>query len=207
MGKSAENPVEFEGVVLAAGFSSRTGPGLFKMELPFRGKTLLENTIASLLPVCSRVMVVGGYQFERVRAIVEPYPNVEPVANPNYPAGMFTSVRAGVARVKAQWFFITPGDYPLIEAATCQALLEARDAHPAARVFIPVYGGRKGHPVLMARSLVPALLMEPEHSNLRAFINRNGFIPVEVSDNGILADIDTMEDYWSLLENLKLPEK
>lgn len=207
MEKSAENPVNCDGVVLAAGFSSRTGPGVFKMELEFRGKTLLENAIASLHPFCARLIVVTGYQRERVAAIVAPYPQVEPVYNSHFRLGMFTSVRAGAARVEADWLFITPGDYPLIEPATCRALLDARVGHPGRKVFIPMFNGRKGHPVLMARQLVPALLAEPEHSNLRAFIHRTGFVPVEVPDSGILKDIDTMDDYHGLLKNLKLPEK
>lgn len=207
MTKSAGNPVNCDGVVLAAGFSSRTGPGLFKMELQFRGKTLLENVIRSLQPFCSRLIVVTGYRSERVCAIVAPYPQVEPVLNPDFRSGMFTSVKTGVANVNTGWFFFTPGDYPLIESSTCQALLDAREAHPDMKVFIPVFGGRKGHPVLMARQLVPALMAEPEHSNLRSFIDRTGFVPVEVSDSGILTDIDTMEDYRDLLTNLKLPEK
>lgn len=207
MGKSAENMVNIEAVVLAAGYSSRTGPGIFKMELEFRGKTLLEHAILSLQPFCSRVFVVVGHRSERVRNIVKSYPQVVTVNNPDYRSGMFTSVLAGVAQVKSEWFFFTPGDYPLITEVTCRSLLGARAAHPGRKVFIPVFNGRKGHPVLMVRQLVPALLAEPKNSNLRLFIDSTGFVPVRVSDSGILTDIDTMEDYRVLLRNLKMPEK
>ncbi len=207
MVKNAENRKKVDAVVLAAGFSSRTGPGRFKMELPLRGKTVLENTIASLQPCCSRVIVVGGYKYERIKAIVESYPFVETVFNKDYESGMFTSVKTGFARVTSEWFLYTPGDYPMIDADTCRELLNSRTAFPGNHIFIPVYKGRKGHPVLMSRELIPGLLAEPEDSNLRVFINRMGYVPVEVGDSGILSDIDTIEDYHRLEEKIKMPGK
>jgi molybdenum cofactor cytidylyltransferase len=190
----AENPMEIEGVILAAGFSSRT-PGVFKMELILEGKTLIERTIDRMVDFCSRVIVVGGHNIERIREITNEYSNVRVVFNPHYRSGMFSSVKEGFKNVSANWFFFTPGDYPWVKKTTYQSLLDARSVYPSGRIFIPVCRGRKGHPILVNRCLVDELLGEPKDSNLREFINRKGFTPVEVEDEGILTDIDTLEDY------------
>lgn len=184
---------DVEGVILAAGFSSRTG--VFKMELLLEGKTLIEHTIDSMVDFCSRVIVVGGHKIERIIDITKNYASVQVVLNPHYRTGMFSSVTAGVRHVKAKWFFFTPGDYPLVKKTTYQDLLDARSTSPPENIFIPVWRGRKGHPILINGCLVKELLKEPTDSNLRKFIKRNGFTLVEVDDDGILVDIDTLEDY------------
>jgi molybdenum cofactor cytidylyltransferase len=188
-----ETDADLEGVILAAGFSSRTG--VFKMGLPLAGKTLIEHTIQRMIDFCSRVIVVGGHNSERITGITKTYANVQVVLNPYYRTGMFSSVKEGVRHVKAKWFFFTPGDYPLVKKTTYQSLLAACRAYPGETIFIPVCRGRKGHPILMKGFLVKELLREPDDSNLREFIGRNGFTPVEVDDDGILVDIDTLEDY------------
>lgn len=181
-----------DGIILAAGFSSRTG--VFKMGLQFGEKKLIQRVIDEMKELCSRVIVVVGYKKERIIEFTKGYANVEVVFNPRYTKGMFTSVKEGVKHVRSQWFFLTPGDYPLITKAIYQKLLDAR-SESGQCIFIPVFNGRKGHPILVKSDLVKELLGEPVDSNLRKFINRKGFTPVGVDDDAILVDIDTMEDY------------
>jgi molybdenum cofactor cytidylyltransferase len=181
-----------DGIILAAGFSSRTG--VFKMGLQLGEKKLIQRVIDEIKELCSRVIVVAGYKKEQIIEFTKGYANVEVVFNPRYSKGMFTSVQEGVKHVKSPWFFLTPGDYPLITTAIYQKLLEARGESDHC-VFIPVFRGRKGHPILVKSELVKELLAEPGDSNLRKFINRKGFKAVEIDDDAILLDIDTMEDY------------
>ncbi len=185
-----------EGVVLAAGYSSRAGA--FKPELDLGGKTVIERCVDGLAAVCSRVVVVGGFRIERIRAILEGYPGVEVVYNRDYATGMFSSVKAGTLQVRAERFFVTPGDYPLINPAVCRELLAVDGA-----IVIPAWGGRKGHPVLMAGSLATALVQADASDNLRDFIHRKGFQTLEVDDEGILLDIDTPEDYQRILKRFE----
>lgn len=181
-----------DGIILAAGFSSRTGA--FKMELQWGEKKMIQHVIDEMKALCSRVIVVAGYKKERIIELTKEYVNLEVVFNPRYTEGMFTSVKEGVKHIKSPWFFLTPGDYPLITKSIYQKLLEARCESDQC-VFIPVFNGRKGHPILVKSDLVKELLVEPEDSNLRKFIHRKGFTPVEVDEDAILVDIDTMEDY------------
>jgi molybdenum cofactor cytidylyltransferase len=189
-----------DGIILAAGFSSRTGE--FKMGLQLGEKNLIQRVIDAMREFCSRVIVVAGYKKERIIELTKGYANVEVVFNPRYTKGMFTSVKEGVKHVKSQWFFLTPGDYPLITKTIYQKLLEARCGSGQC-VFIPVFKGRKGHPILVKSDLVKDLLKELDDSNLRKFINRKGFAPVEVDDDSILVDIDTMEDYLRIKTKLE----
>ena len=188
---------DVDGLILAAGFSSRTG--VFKMGLQLGEKTLIQRVIDAMRELCSRVIVVAGYKKERIIELTKGYANVEVVFNPRYTKGMFTSVKEGAKHVKSQWFFLTPGDYPLITKEIYQKLLEAR-CRSGQCVFIPVFNDRKGHPILVKSDLVKELLVEPDDSNLRKFINRKGFKAVEVDDDAILLDIDTMEDYQRVRE-------
>lgn len=181
-----------DGIILAAGFSSRTG--VFKMGLQWGEKKLIQQVIGEMKELCWRVILVAGYKKEKITELTKRYSNLEVVFNPRYSKGMFTSVKEGVKHVKSPWFFLTPGDCPLITKAIYQKLLDARD-ESCQCIFIPVFNGRKGHPILVKSDLQKELLEEPDDSNLRKFINRKGFKAVEVDDDAILLDIDTMEDY------------
>lgn len=188
--------MNIEGVVLAAGYSSRADA--FKMTLDIGGKCVIERCIEGMLELCSRIVVVGGYGIERIEDALKNYSNVEVILNPHYAEGMFTSVKAGVRQIRGDRFFLTPGDYPLVNPATCRSLLSA-----TGDMIIPTFGGRKGHPLLMAGDLAQELLKEPDSSSLRAFIQRKGYSPVEVADEGILWDIDTPEDYREVLKRFQ----
>jgi CTP:molybdopterin cytidylyltransferase MocA len=48
--------------------------------------------------------------------------------------------------------------------------------------------------------LTQEILHALEDFNLRSFIHKKRFTLMEVKDDGILKDIDTMEDYYKLLK-------
>ncbi len=181
-------PQRIEGIVLAAGLSSRAPA--FKPTLLFEGKALLQHTVERMKEFCSKVFVVGGYRVADVIALTEHMDGVEVVINKNFARGMFSSVQTGVQYVTGDRFFLIPGDMPLVTASTYRLLLQ----HPG-EIVIPTYQERKGHPVLLATSLAEQVLREPRDSNLGIFIRRHGYVTVAVEDNGILVDIDTAADY------------
>ena len=176
-----------EGVVLAAGFSSRMGTNKLLLELD--GQTILARCLETMIQVCERITVVGGHRYSEIAAVLPGVPGVNLVYNENYPEGMFSSVLKGIQQVKADRFYLCPGDYPLIHKQTYLDLL-SRDAP----IVVPTYQGRSGHPVLIDTRLVPAIA-NGEHDNLRSFIKSNRPLLVEVNDSGILRDIDNLTDY------------
>ncbi len=46
------------------------------------------------------------------------------------------------------------------------------------------------------------MLCSPQYNNVREFIHFRGFTPVEVEEEGILIDIDTIEIYETLKEKI-----
>lgn len=177
-----------EGVVLAAGLSKRTGT--CKMLLDLGGITLIERCIRGMFNICSKVIVVGGHNFENIARVIAKYQKVRMVYNPSYREGMFSSVKEGFKHVSGDRFFFTPGDYPLVMDETHREMLRVEGD-----IVIPLFNGKKGHPILIRTHLAEELLAEGRYSTLREFIKDKGYTPIEVEDSGILVDIDTMEDY------------
>lgn len=172
-----------DGVLLAAGRSSRAG--FFKMEMELAGKPLLVWSLEAMAVFCARIIVVAGFAPGKIRRLVNGRSGVEVAVNENFADGMLTSIQTGIRLVRAPRFFLLPGDMPLVMAPVYQKLLAAK-----AEIAVPVCQGRRGHPVLLASRLIPALLAEPLASSLGRFISRCGCETVEVDDPGIFADLD-----------------
>mgnify|MGYP002355373590 FL=1 len=64
-----------EGIVLAAGLSSRAKT--FKMALPFRGKTIIENCVENMMQYCNKVYVIGGHKIQIIQRILKDYDKVK----------------------------------------------------------------------------------------------------------------------------------
>jgi molybdenum cofactor cytidylyltransferase len=181
-----------DAVLLAAGYSSRAGD--FKLSWPIEGVPLLVRQTTLFSTCCDRIYVVGGHWIDQVKDLVKGISSVQVVENPHYQEGMFSSVQAGVARVKGD-FFICPSDYPGIAPVTLTELAESPGP-----ISIPTYRGKKGHPLFMKSKYRDIVLHEEKSSNLRNIIAREGFLPVPVDDRGILYDIDTLDDYRRYVE-------
>ena len=184
-----------EAVILAAGLSTRAGR--WKMALPLGDRTVLQRCIDSMRHAVRRIWVVTGWQADRGQDLLQDDPQVELVPNPHYRQGMFSSVQAGLARVQARRAFLTPGDYALISPAVYDQMLQVQ-----AEIVIPTYRGKKGHPVLLGQTAIAEIIALPRNAILRDYIQAKGFAPLEVKDDGILLDIDTPQDYETLIARL-----
>lgn len=111
-----------EGVILAAGKSSRMA-GNSKMTMDLNGRTVIERSIDSLSPFCSRIIVVTGFHSEAVRESAGHCRDVIFVHNPDCEKGMFSSLRMGLQRTEAERVLILPGDCPFITHEVCEKLL------------------------------------------------------------------------------------
>jgi len=180
--------LDTEVIILAAGFSSRAG--VFKMNLLFDKITLIEKSVLSFYDICSTIIVVGGYKIEEIVRTLEKYKKVKIVFNANYEKGMFSSVKEGIKYISTERFFLTPGDYPLINSKLCTLMLDVEG-----EIIIPICNNKKGHPILLKKHLINKILNEPESSNLRDFIRKEKYVTYETKDHGILIDIDTLKDY------------
>lgn len=184
--------MKIEGIVLAAGLSSRAGTN--KLILNINGKTVIEQCILGMYDLCSRIIVVGGCRIEEIKDILDIYPKVDLIYNPDYLAGMFSSVKIGLDNIKEERFFLIPGDYPSINKKTYSEMLSINKD-----IVIPTYNGKKGHPLLMKSYLISNLKEDITCNTLRDFIHKQNISLLDIDDPGILIDIDTMEDYNNIL--------
>ena len=187
--------MSIDGIVLAAGLSSRAG--VYKLTLDVCGKMVIERCIESMYDICSNIIVVGGHNYDLIADILKPYCKVKMVLNENYIEGMFSSVKKGLLQVQGEKFFLTPADYPLIKKETYMEMLSTNKD-----IIVPIYKDEKGHPVLIKSHLVSDILFGG-YGSLREFIYEHGFSTICTEDQGILMDIDTKEDYIELVNRTR----
>jgi len=188
--------MSYAGLILAAGESSRMGSP--KALLEFRGETFLDRLIRCFEEHCFPVIVVLGHEPEVIRAGVRAAGNAVFVLNPDYSRGQFSSMQCGLRAVPdyADGVIFTPVDHPNIESATVAQLIAS-----GARIAVPQYLGRHGHPVLFARKLIAEFLaLAPDSQAPIVFHQHSSEITyIDVADPGILDDIDDPDAYHRLL--------
>ena len=191
-----------EAIILAAGYSSRANA--FKMTLPLGQMTVLEQTISKFEDLCSRVIVVAGFQAELIQEEMTKISRkkaysfqIKFVFNENFNQGMFSSIQRGCNEVNAPTFFITPGDCPLVKKETLQLLAEQQG-----NVLIPSFHYKGGHPIKLSKQVKQKILETNPESNLRAILNGFEKKYIKVDDPGVIMDVDTQEDYQKAIDYL-----
>jgi molybdenum cofactor cytidylyltransferase len=163
-------------IVLASGrgerFAAAGGMGS-KLHAPLVGGTVLGHTLAA------------------VRASGLPW-HVEDAGHP----GMGDSIAAAVrATAQAAGWLILPGDLPLVQPATLQAVAQALAGEVQA--VQPSYQGARGHPVGFAADCGLRLAALSGKGGaapvLRALRETGSVVDLELDDVGIVTDIDTPE--------------
>ena len=190
-------------IVLAAGMSRRMGR--LKMLLPFGGKPMLARVIESLVACreIAAIKVVTGHAEQEIRAAIGEYESVLWVYNADHAAGgMLSSVQSGVRTLPASRdaFFLALGDQPMVLPETLEAMTVAWNAD-IARIVIPTYGGKRGHPVLIATAFSAEILALAEGETLKTLMVRHerAVVEVQVTDPATVQDVDTPEDYEAAL--------
>lgn len=191
-------------LVLAAGESSRMGR--HKILLPYNGMTVIEHIVEQLTEAgVSEVIVVVGKDAKSVRdALAETSAVI--AENVNYQEGMLSSVRVGIASLSedSERAAVCLGDQPAIRDALVGALFEQAAAQPG-KIIVPVYEGRRGHPLLIPRRYWSSVLERYDDVGLRGLLEEQGASVLEwlVDDAWVLDDMDYPEDYSRELRRLK----
>ncbi len=193
------NQQSIYGLILAAGISSRMGD--FKPLMPLLGKTIIENTVGSVLDGGARAaVVVTGYRSTEVETVLRRrYENqVIFIRNPDFAeTDMLHSIQIGCTFLPpCDAFFLLPGDMPAVRRTTFQKLLDARHADSPKLIFPTLRGYRK-HPPLVDASLIPDIIAFRGNGGLRQLWGQyeNLITTVPVDDEGVWVDLDTQKDY------------
>lgn len=191
------------GIILAAGASSRMGTP--KALLDYRGETFVGRLVRVLGTSCKPVIVVLGYHANAIRQQV-PAP-AQVVINPDPSRGQLSSLQAGLAALPAEadGFAFIPVDSPAVQEDTVAQLTRAFERRKPSTLFvIPRQSGKRGHPVIAARSIAAEILALPASAEARevvhAHVERTEY--VDVGDSGIFTDVDDPAAYQRLKERV-----
>jgi molybdenum cofactor cytidylyltransferase len=187
--------------LLAAGAGARFGGG--KLTAAWRGGRLIDGALAAALaaPVRSVTVVLGADPgvrdaAETLAAGLGRHARLRLVEAADHAEGMGASLRAGVRALPPDCggVFVFLGDMPLIPAGLPAALAAA--LAPGVLAVAPTFDGRRGHPVLFARQLLPALATAQGDEGARAVLSGLGErLALVPSDSpGVLIDVDRPGD-------------
>ena len=187
------------GLIVAAGYSSRMGA--FKPLLPLGAKTVIETAVDSLRQGGIKdIRVIVGYRSAELYPLLARL-QVGIIDNPNFAAGMFSSVVTGLTALagEAEAFLLLPGDTPLIRRRSIKDLIREYRRTGAAVVY-PVFDGQRGHPPLISARIFAAIRKGDGVGGLRSILERfaGDSVDVAVADQGVLLDMDTPADYRRL---------
>jgi molybdenum cofactor cytidylyltransferase len=187
-------------IILAAGESKRMGQP--KMLLPWGEVTVLGQVISTYQAAGVRdVLVVTGGAREQVDGIVRQH-GARSVFNEQFTGGgMLSSLQYGLRFLsqeepEVEATLIGLGDQPQVQAGAVRRIWEAFEKQPA-RLIVPSFQMRRGHPWLVERTLWQELLELRPPQSPRDFLNWHAeeILYVEIDNSSILADLDTPQDY------------
>jgi molybdenum cofactor cytidylyltransferase len=187
-------------VLLAAGRSRRMGA--FKPLLPFGGVSVAESCLTALRAGgAGEVVVVVGHRGEEVRAALAHLEGLSFAVNEVAGSEMGVSVARGVEAVseRAEAVLVALVDQPAVPPSEIAKLIEAR-RRTGARLVLPEWEGRGGHPLLVDLSLRGELLRLVPEKGLRALFDahRAEVLRVPAGSPYVARDMDTWDDYAAL---------
>ncbi len=188
---------------------------VWKPEITIGDFPLIVHSLLPVASVCPQIVIVGGYQFEKLEQLVlgseklnkADHQKIEIVENKKYAVGMFSSVKVGMAKADQSndGIFIVPGDMPFIDVETYKTLALSFQTNPDVDIFVPAVfadsgarekpgGIKKGHPILIRERIRASILQENDDAVLRDVLKKKSSAICTVEDKGILLDIDNEAD-------------
>jgi molybdenum cofactor cytidylyltransferase len=188
------------GLILGAGASQRFGPP--KQLLPYRGTTMLGWVVdqAQRAAGLDEVVVVLGRAADQVREQVD-FGDARVVENPVFGEGCSSSYRAGIGALNSASaaIMIILGDRPEVTFEIIDRLAnEWREQD--APIALCSYQGRKGHPMIFAKSMFAQLMDLHGDKAAWKLVDANASLVQEVQlDIPFPEDINTPEDFERLV--------
>ncbi len=171
-----------------------------KALLTCRGKTFLEHCIDALSHEgVSKILIVTGNAHEEINKHVNGLTlPVTLIRNPHPDEGQYSSLQTALTSIpkNTDAVIVHLVDHPLVKKETVDAIVQNYRLTNA-RIIIPSYKNRRGHPVLYSSTLFQEIISTfPEHG-ARSIIelHQKEIEYVEVDDPGIKINIDTKEDF------------
>lgn len=186
-------------VLLAAGRSKRMGA--FKPLLPFGASTVIESCIQYLRDGgVETIVVVTGHRGNEVSDRLKKQ-RVTFVENPARDSEMGVSIACGIRELpaEARAAVVALTDHPAVPGTVVARLIKEWRT-TGAKLLVPEFEGRGGHPVLVDLSFRAELLDLDSRRGLRGLFDkhREAMSRVPVFTPYIARDMDTWDDYAAL---------
>lgn len=189
-------------VVLAAGEGSRLKK--VKQLLPYKTTTLLGQALQNALNVNPAlvVCVLGAHSGEIKNANVIPE-GVKTCLNPDWSSGMGSSIRCGIKKAlelnpSLGAVLITLADQPHVSDAFLQQLMLLGTQNPE-KMIATSYSESPGVPALFPNIYFSELMQLEGKTGAKKILQSNPEMVVQITPDFTNLDIDTPEDYQSLL--------
>jgi molybdenum cofactor cytidylyltransferase len=179
--------------------------------LPVAGEPMVRTVVRKLLDSAGigEVIVVLGHDANGVGAALSGITDerLELVGNGRYAEGMGTSLAHGTRA--CSWgtdaILVALGDAPFFRTEDVDALVNAHAG--GATIAVPVFQGRRGHPVVLDGSFREEMEELTGDAGARHILEREGasIVEVELSDDGFLVDIDEPDDYEAVKDGIEAP--
>jgi molybdenum cofactor cytidylyltransferase len=185
------------GIILAAGESTRMGSP--KALLKIGDKSFAQQIVDTL--IASRVLdivLVLGADAEPIQTQLNWFEG-KTVINKEWEKGQLSSVLEGLRAVEQQdlhGVLVWPVDRPLASRHVVVGMLhQFWTKHK--QIVVPIYKGRRGHPVLFGKDLFHDLESAPIDKGARKVLqdHPNDVLEYQTEEEGVVINIDSPEDY------------
>jgi molybdenum cofactor cytidylyltransferase len=171
--------------------------GSNKLFLEMDGETIVHRAVRRAIEAgLDPVIVVVGHEADRTREAIDTL-RCQPVFNPNFEAGVNSSLRAGIyaaSETAAQAAVVILADMPFVTSEMIATLVDEYQQGTAPLV-VSDYDGVNAPPVLYDRSLFPELAMSEGQGCGKHVVKRHRDEARRVAwPAAALADLDVPED-------------
>ena len=186
-------------VILSGGASSRMGSP--KALLPYQGRPFLEHLIeVTQHPKIEARRVVLGAHAEPIAKAIHLNAD-EIVINEDWDSGQLSSIHAALRSLPdgTDGILLCLIDHPLISAELVGELVE-RFFKTHKLIVLPLYEGRRGHPVIFSSALYAELLAAPLETGARAVVwnHREDVEEVRTNEEGCVLNLNDPDAFEKL---------
>lgn len=189
-------------VILSAGESERMGQS--KALLKIGERNFVEAISHNLWSAGVReISLILGADAQKIWKELKPL-REKILINDQWKNGQISSLQIALRKV---WYtmealMVCLVDTPLVKAETYEKLVWAWKMRQGT-IVIPQYEGKHGHPVIFDHRFFSELMLAPLDQGAHWVTHRHpeSIVNIEVEDEGVVQDIDTMEDYKKVVSD------